>query len=97
LKNGRCGIEAVVADDDLVVVFLHHCRSGVVVGGGELQQQVIFVLGKDALDGVFPTLEQFALHFGLDVYVMGFIGDEDDIVLAEVFKGEGVLLLAVQV
>ncbi len=67
------------------------------MGGGELQQQVVFVLGEDALDGVFPTLKQFALRFGLDVHVMGFAGNHDDAMFAKVFKGEGVFLLASQV
>jgi len=90
-------LKQVVADDNLVVVFFHHLGRCVVVGGGELQQQVVFVLGEDALDGVFPTLEQFALRPGLYVHVMGFIGNQDDAMLAKVFKCEGVFLLAGQV
>ena len=46
---------------------------------------------------VLTTVEQFALRFGLDVHVVGFIGDQDYLVLAKIFIGDGVFFLAGQV
>lgn len=87
-------LEQVLADDDLIAVFLHHRGRGVIMRDREFQQQVAFTLRKDALDGVFPTLKQHTLRSGLGIHVMRFICDQHDPVLAEVFKGNGVLFLA---
>ena len=65
----------------------------------KFQQQVVPVLAKDVLDGVLPTLKQFSLGFGFgaDIHVMGFVGDQGDAVLSEVFEGDGILPLGCQI
>lgn len=90
-------MEQVVADDDLVAVFLHHRGRGVILRGGELEQKILFVLREDALDSVFPTLEHLHLGFGLDVDVMGFVRNQHHSVLTEVFKGDSVFFFSCQV
>ena len=67
--------------------------------GGELQQEIVFILGKDVLDGIFPTLEHLplGLRSSRNVHVMGFIGNQHNPVLAEVFKSDGIFFFSGQI
>ena len=60
------------------------------MGGGELKQEVILVLLKDFLDGVFPTFEQFLLRFCSPIHVMSFISNQNNLMLAKISIGDGI-------
>ena len=81
----------VVLDDHLVPVLVHHAGVFVIVRGRKFQQQIIHVLLEDALDRVLPTLVQLQLASGLGVQVVGFIGNQNNLVLAKILERNGVL------
>ena len=80
----------VVTKNNLITVFFDHGLCGVIMGSGELHQDIFAVLLKDILDGVLPTFKQLTTRFGADVHVVGFIGNQDDFVFAKIFKGDGI-------
>ena len=50
-------LSQVITIDHLAAVFFDNPIVCVVVRRGELQQQILFVLLEDALDGILPTFE----------------------------------------
>ena len=87
----------VIADHDFVPVLVHHARVLKVVRGGELQEQIGGVLPENPLDGVLPTFKKLSFTFGLRVQVVRLVGDQDDLVLAEILERDRVFLLGRQV
>ena len=70
---------------------------GKIVRGGKFEQEILMVLLENFLHRVFPTLEHLDFGFGLHVHVMGFIGNQDNFMLAEVFVRDGVFFFSRQV